>query len=123
MRDNSSVSTEPDTTPGTSGDTVEVTIRRAPKLWVFVAVGLIVGILAALVLTSVFPVDPAVGFTGTFAYLALYSIPLSIALLAVIALVLDRVSRGRSRTVRVVHEVGHDEPDDAAERNDAAEPE
>lgn len=108
MRDNRTVSTEP-ATPPTTGDTVDVTIRRAPRLWVFVALGLVIGVLAALVLTSVFPVDPAVGFTGTFAYLALFSVPISAALLAVVALIIDPVSRGRSRTVRAVHETGHDD--------------
>ncbi|HRQ00853.1 MAG TPA: potassium transporter Trk [Terrimesophilobacter sp.] len=107
MRENRTVSNEPD--PAASTETVDVSIRRAPKVWVFLALGLIVGILAALVLTSVFEVDPTVGFTGTFAYLALYSVPASIALFAIVALVLDRVSRGRARTASAVHEVAHDE--------------
>ncbi len=109
MRDNRNVSTEPEQAPHRGDDTVDVSIRRAPRLWVFVALGLVVGVLAALVLTSVFEVDPAVGFTGTFAYLALYTVPISAALFAAIALVLDRVSRRRSRTVKAVHEhAAHD---------------
>lgn len=111
MRDNRSVSTEPEQAPHRGDDTVDVTIRRAPRLWVFVALGLVVGVLAALVLTSVFEVDPAVGFTGTFAYLALYTVPISAALFAAVALILDRASRGRARMVRAVHEVAHDEPE------------
>lgn len=109
MRDNRSVSTEPEQPPHRGDGTVDVSIRRAPKLWVFVVLGLAVGVVAALVLTTAFEVDPAVGFTGTFAYLALFTVPISAALFAAVALVLDRVSRGRSRTVQAVHEVGHDD--------------
>lgn len=108
MRDNRSVNSEP--TPKADTDRVDVSIRRAPKVWVFLALGLIVGVLAALVLTSVFEVDPSVGFTGTFAYLALYAVPISIAVFAIIALILDRASRSHTRTVSAVHErAAHDD--------------
>lgn len=110
MRDNSAVSTEPEQHPEPvdANESVKVTIRRAPKLWVFLALGIIIGILAALVLTTVFEVDPAVGATGTFAYLALYAIPLAVALSIGVALLLDRASRRRARTVSAVHERASD---------------
>lgn len=96
-----------------SDETVDVRIRRAPKLGVFLALGAALGLLAALVFTSVFEVDPNVGFTGTFAYIALYSIPLGIALAAIIGLVIDRVSKRRATTARAVHEMTAPEGDDS----------
>lgn len=85
-----------------SHETVDVRIRRAPRLGVFIALGAALGLLAALVSTSVFEVDPSVGFTGTFAYIALYSIPLGIALAAVVGLVIDRVSKRRAKTAHAL---------------------
>lgn len=108
MRENSHVSTEPEQTPpGDSRDrvTVDVQIRRAPKMVVFLLMGVAVGVLAALILTSIFEVDPAVGITGTFAYVALYAIPLAVALAAIIGLLLDRASKRRATTVSAAHEV------------------
>lgn len=117
MRENSRVSTEPEQTPepAASSETVEVSIRRAPKLWVFLVLGVIVGILAALVLTTVFEVDPAVGATGTFAYLALFAVPLAVALSIGAALLLDRASRRRARTVGAVHDHARDDSGAEAE--------
>lgn len=77
----------------------EVSIRRAPRIGVFLAVGGVLGVLATLVLTSLFDADPAVGFVATFAYFCLYGIPAGVALGALVALVLDRVSTRRARTV------------------------
>ena len=117
MRDNGGVSTEPEQSPrgDSSADsgTVDVQIRRAPKLVVFLLAGAAVGVLAALILTSVFEVDPAVGFTGTFAYVALYAIPLAVALAAIIGLLFDRASRSRATTVRAEHDVTHADDDTA----------
>ncbi|MBX3094831.1 MAG: hypothetical protein KF680_09905 [Cryobacterium sp.] len=91
---------EPGAAETGAAETVDVRIRRAPKVGIFLIVGAMLGLLAALVLTSVFEVDPNVGFTGTFAYLALYSIPLGIALASLVGLLFDRVSKRRATTMR-----------------------
>jgi len=44
-----------------------------------------------------FPVDPNIGFIPLFAYFCLFGIPAGVALGALLALILDRVSRRRSR--------------------------
>jgi len=93
-----------------------VRIRRAPRLGIFLALGGALGLIAALVLTTVFDVDPNVGFTGTFAYIALYSIPIGIALLGVVGLIIDRVSRSRATTVSAEHDVTQASP--AADADD-----
>ena len=79
----------------------EVSIRRAPKIAVFLILGAVVGLLVTLILTSLFPSDPAVGFFASFAYFCLYGIPAGVALGALVALVLDVVSSRRARTVTV----------------------
>ena len=79
----------------------EVSIRRAPKIAVFLILGAVVGLLVTLILTSLFPSDPAVGFFASFAYFCLYGIPAGVALGALVAIVLDVISSRRARMVTV----------------------
>ena len=81
--------------------TSEVTVRRAPKFPAFMALGAAVGILVTLILTSLFPVDPSVGFAALFGYFALYGVTGGIVLGAVVAIILDRISARRAKTVTV----------------------
>jgi hypothetical protein len=77
----------------------EVRIRRAPRYVRFLIVGAMLGVIAALAGTSLFPVDPAVGFGATFGYLALYGIPIGLAVGAFVAVLLDHRATGRAATV------------------------
>lgn len=86
----------------------EVSIRRAPKIGVFLVVGALVGALGTLVATSLFPADPAVGFLASYAYFCLFGIPAGVVVAAAIALPLDVLSRRRARTVTVAVEEGSD---------------
>ena len=81
--------------------TEEVTVRRAPKIPAFIFAGAVLGTVVTLVLTSLFPVDPAVGFGALFAYFALYGITGGIVLGAVVGIILDRLSSRRAATVTV----------------------
>jgi uncharacterized membrane protein len=92
-----------------SETTQDVKIRRAPKIGAFLVVGGLIGMLTTLVLTSLFPSDPNVGFVALFAYFCLFGIPAGVVLGALLALILDRVSRRRAR-------------DAVAERQTAADP-
>jgi len=85
-------------------DVQEATVRRAPKLGVFLVVGAALGALITLMLTSLYPADPNVGFGATYAYFLVYGIPLGLLLGALVGLVLDRRSRRRIRTVEVEHQ-------------------
>ena len=69
-----------------------VTIRRAPKFSVFVVVGALIGFLVTLVLTSLFPTDPEVGFGASLGYFSLFGISFGAVIGAVIALIFDRRS-------------------------------
>jgi NhaP-type Na+/H+ or K+/H+ antiporter len=82
----------------------EVNIRRAPRIGVFLIFGSMLGAIVTLILTSLFEPDPAVGFLATFAYFCLYGIPAGLALGGLVALVLDRVSTRRARTVTVARD-------------------
>lgn len=82
----------------------EVNIRRAPRIGVFLIFGAMLGAIVTLILTSLFEPDPAVGFLATFAYFCLYGIPAGLALGGLVALVLDRVSTRRARTVTVARD-------------------
>jgi hypothetical protein len=83
----------------------EVTIRRAPKIPAFLLVGGVVGLIVTLILTSLFPADPSVGFGALFAYFSLFGVTGGVLLGAVLAIILDRVSARRSKTVSVEREV------------------
>ncbi len=85
-----------------AGPVDTVTIRRAPKIGAFLAVGGVLGALGTLVLTSLFPSDPSVGFVALFAYFCLYGIPAGVLLGALLALTLDRRSARRAKTVDVI---------------------
>lgn len=82
----------------------EVSIRRAPRIGVFLIFGALLGALVTLVLTSLFEPDPNVGFAASYAYFCLYGIPAGIALGALVGLALDAHSKRRTRTVTVAHD-------------------
>lgn len=76
-----------------------VSIRRAPRFSAFIVVGALVGLIATLIVTSLFPADPAVGFSATFGYFALFGVPIGAALGALLAIVLDRRATLRASEV------------------------
>ena len=82
----------------------DVRVRRAPKFGAFMVVGGGLGAIVTLILTSLFPSDPNVGFIALFAYFCLYGIPAGVVLGALVALILDRRSSTRARTVTAEHE-------------------
>lgn len=82
----------------------EVSIRRAPKVGVFLVIGAVLGAIVTLILTSLFKADPSVGFLASYAYFCLFGIPAGLLLGALVAIVLDAISTRRTRTVTVAHE-------------------
>jgi hypothetical protein len=87
------------TAPDAGEERATVTIRRAPKFSVFVVVGALTGFLVTLVLTSLFPADPAVGFAASLGYFSLFGVPIGAVLAAVIALIADRRASRHSTEV------------------------
>jgi hypothetical protein len=73
-----------------------VRVRRAPRFAPFIVLGIVAGAVVALILTLAFPVDPAVGFGGTFGYFVLIGVALGALVGAAVVLVLDAISRRRA---------------------------
>ncbi len=87
----------------------DVTIRRAPKVGVFLILGGAVGAIVTLVLTLLQPDDAKVGYASLLGYFLLFGIPAGVVLGALVALVLDLVSRRRVRTA-TAERIVTDEP-------------
>lgn len=116
MRDNGCVSEatpEPDPALRTEVTADEVVVRRTPKYGTFIALGAIVGVIAALVLTFALPENDTYDQGQVFGFLLLFLGTVGVALGSLIALVLDRVFARRASTVAAEHETAH--------RADAAE--
>jgi len=96
------VSTAPESPAPASeppSERAEVRIRRVPKYGVFLGLGAILGVIAALIATSLGDLDPDVGFAATFGYLALWGIAIGLAVGGVVAVIVDAVLRRRARTL------------------------
>ncbi len=91
-------------TPDATSGVQQVTIRRAPRLGVFLLAGSVLGALATLILTSLYPADPKIGFTATVGYFMLYGVPFGFAVGALVGLLFDRRASRRARTVEVEHQ-------------------
>ena len=104
-------------TPGSDLTDETVRVRRVPKYSVFLALGVAIGILTALVLTFAFDgTEGTSQFTGmvystpqVFGFLLLFCIPAAVTLAAIVALIFDRMFAGRAREVAVAHETVHAE--------------
>jgi hypothetical protein len=77
----------------------QVTIRRAPKVPVFLILGGALGATVTLILTMLQPADPNIGYPTLFGYFLLFGLPAGVLLGALVAIVLDIVSRRSVRTV------------------------
>ena len=104
MSDNEGVSAPETPAAPAPIQTQQATVRRAPKIGVFLLVCAALGALVTLILTSLYPADPNVGFGASYAYFLIYGVPAGVLIGALIGLALDRRSRRRARTVTVEHQ-------------------
>lgn len=88
-----------------ASDRTTVTVRRAPKIPAFMVVGGLIGFLATLVATTLFPADPLVGYAALLGYFSLYGVTAGVLLGAIIGVVLDRRSQRQARTVAAERQV------------------
>lgn len=90
--------------------TVEATVRRVPRIGVFMGIGVVLGVIAAGILTMVGSFEPSEAANvvyppgQVFGFLLLWTAPAGLALGAVVALILERTARRHDRVVRVEHE-------------------
>ncbi|MGF2949164.1 potassium transporter Trk [Microbacterium alcoholitolerans] len=107
--------------------TVEATIRPVPRYGVFIGLGVVLGIIAAGILTAFGSYEPSPTLSvvyppgQVFGFALLWTVPIGIALGGGVALILERLARKRARIVRVEHErivesdaEGDDRPDSDA---------
>jgi uncharacterized membrane protein YdjX (TVP38/TMEM64 family) len=95
-----------------------VTLRRAPRYGRFITLGVVVGAVVALILTFAFSGQPTIEGEllefdrgQVFGFLLLICATVGAALGAVVALIIDRSTARRARSVTVVHESTY-RPDD-----------
>jgi ATP/ADP translocase len=97
-------------TPKNSVTSETVTVRRSPRYLRFFILGLIVGVIAALVLTVVFPIDAQYTVLQVFGFMLLISLSIGGALGLVVAIILDRTVGKRTITTQATREtVGNPE--------------
>jgi len=97
-------------TPKNSVTSETVTVRRSPHYLRFFILGLIVGVIGALVLTVAFPVDAQYTVLQVFGFMLLISLSIGGALGLVVAIILDRTVGKRTITTQATREtVGNPE--------------
>jgi ATP/ADP translocase len=97
-------------TPKNSVTSETVTVRRSPRYLRFFILGLILGVIAAMVLTVAFPVDGQYTVLQVFGFMLLISLSVGGALGLVVAIILDRTVGKRTITTQATREtVGNPE--------------
>lgn len=94
-------------------DTVSVTVRRAPRVGGFILMGVVVGLIAAIVLTYAFGGTGAettqTGFTYTksqiLGFLALWLIPICAGLFGLWAYYLDKRATSNAKVLEAEHDI------------------
>lgn len=118
----------PDESRRPQQDESVVRTRRAPRYGVFAALGVMAGILAAMILSTVFngTDDPSrytevqYSTTQAFGFILLWCVPAGILLAMLVALILDRTVGRKTRETRAVRELGTD--DDTGTDEDTERP-
>lgn len=93
-----------------SHETVEATVRRVPRYGVFMGIGVVLGIIAAGVLTMIGSYEPSQAVdvvyppSQVFGFALLWTVPVGLAVGGMAAIVLERIGRRHDRVVRVDRE-------------------
>jgi hypothetical protein len=98
--------------------THDVVVRRSPRYVRFILVGAIIAILITLILTFVFPEQPNYSRAQVFGFVGIILVTLFVGLSAAIAVLVDRASAKRARTVVMTTSERIENPGEAP-RNEA----
>jgi hypothetical protein len=94
-----------------AGETVlsetTVTVQRSPRIYNFMILGAVLGVLVALILTIAFPENERFGPAQVFGFLLLVAVPVGVAVASVVALILGRIAGRRATTVVADRLGGH----------------
>ena len=82
----------------------EVTVRRAPKVPVFLIMGAALGVVVSLIVTSLFPFDSGEGVAQTYGYISLWGLTIGGAVGCVVAIIAERVTSRGAKRVQVERE-------------------
>lgn len=82
----------------------EVTVRRAPKVPVFLIMGAALGVVVSLIVTSLFPFDSGEGVAQTYGYISLWGLTIGGAVGCVVAIVAEQVTSRGAKRVQVERE-------------------
>jgi len=85
--------------------------RRAPRARSFVLLGIAVGVVAVLAVSSLFPPDPALGAGLVSGYFLLWGVVVGLVVGLVSWLAADRLSKRRAKEV-IVQRLGPDTDDE-----------
>lgn len=83
-----------------------VRVRRSPRIGVFLVLGVLLGVLVAVVATLLTPADPRYSTGQVLGYLVLLVAPVGAVLGAGVAIALDALSSRRARTVTAERATG-----------------
>ena len=102
----------------------EVRVRRSPRYFRFMVTGAVIFAIVALILTFSFPENPTYDRGSVFGFLLAIGVIVGVALGAVVALVVDRATGRRARSVQADRiDVRVPEPGTSPARQaDSAEP-
>ncbi len=89
-------------------ETSTVTVRRAPRYYRFMMVGLGVGLVITVVLVLSFPTQSDYSALQVIGFVGLFIVAICVGLGALVAIALDRASRKRARTVEAQRIEEHD---------------
>jgi hypothetical protein len=102
----------------------QVRVRRSPRYFRFMIAGAVLFAIVALILTYSFPENPTYDRGSVFGFLLAICATIGVALGAVVALVLDRATARRARTVQADRiDVRVPEPGSPPARREGSQPE
>lgn len=102
----------------------EVRVRRSPRYFRFMITGAVLFAIVALILTFSFPENPTYDRGSVFGFLLAIGVAVGVALGAVVALILDRATARRARSVQADRiDVRITEPAQPPARRDGSQPE
>ncbi|ANF31766.1 hypothetical protein A0130_08860 [Leifsonia xyli] len=98
MSDSPAVPEQPEETETVTP--AEVRVRRSPRYFRFMITGAVLFAIVALILTFSFPENPTYDRGSVFGFLLAICVTIGVALGAVVALILDRTTARRARSVQ-----------------------
>ncbi|MGN7797482.1 hypothetical protein [Leifsonia sp. 22587] len=102
----------------------EVRVRRSPRYFRFMITGAVLFAIVALILTFAFPENPTYDRGSVFGFLLAICVTVGVAVGAVVALILDRTTARRARSVQADRiDVRVTEPGSSPARREGSQPE